>query len=292
MAESLRGGLSLCMSGFGFWSHDIAGFESTATPDLYKRWAAFGLLSSHSRLHGNMSYRVPWLFDEEAVDVLRDFTKLKCKLMPYLFNMAIESTKYGTPVMRAMVLEFEEDANCNYLDTQYMLGDSLLVAPVFNSDSKVKYYLPAGIWTNYLTNEKVTGGVWRNEIHDYRSIPLMVRPNSIIAIGECDNKTDYNYLNNLELHIFEFADNISISKVIYDNYAKNQIGISIEKNNNVLSIHVSNAKSSCSIVLRGIYNVQSVDNGKGVKEENGTRIVPEIINEKVLIYLDEISNSQ
>ena len=75
MAESLRGGLSLGLSGFGFWSHDISGFEKTATPDLYKRWTAFGLLSSHSRLHGNESYRVPWLFDEEASDVLRFFVQ-------------------------------------------------------------------------------------------------------------------------------------------------------------------------------------------------------------------------
>lgn len=77
MAESLRGGLSLTTSGFGYWSHDIGGFENTATPDVFKRWTAFGLLSSHSRLHGSSSYRVPWNFDEEAVDVTRQFAKLK-----------------------------------------------------------------------------------------------------------------------------------------------------------------------------------------------------------------------
>ncbi|MCX7711437.1 MAG: alpha-xylosidase, partial [Clostridia bacterium] len=122
MAESLRGGLSLCLSGFGFWSHDISGFEKTAPPDIYKRWVAFGLLSSHSRLHGNESYRVPWLFDEEAVDVLRFFTKLKCRLMPYLFGAAVEASQKGVPMMRAMVLEFPEDPTCGFLDRQYMLG--------------------------------------------------------------------------------------------------------------------------------------------------------------------------
>lgn len=71
MHESLRAGLSLCMSGFGFWSHDISGFEGTASADVYKRWAVFGLLSTHSRLHGAKSYRVPWLFGEEAVYVGR-----------------------------------------------------------------------------------------------------------------------------------------------------------------------------------------------------------------------------
>ena len=125
MAESLRGGLSLGLCGFGFWSHDIGGFENTATPDLYKRWIAFGLLSSHSRLHGNASYRVPWLFDDESVDVLRFFTKLKCSMMPYLFSMACKASKYGIPIMRPMVLEFQEDMACTYLDTQYMLGDSI-----------------------------------------------------------------------------------------------------------------------------------------------------------------------
>ena len=91
MAESLRGGLSLCLSGFGFWSHDIGGFEGTPPAEVYKRWIAFGLLSSHSRLHGSSSYRVPWQFDDEAVDVLRFFTKLKCRLMPYLFAQAVEA---------------------------------------------------------------------------------------------------------------------------------------------------------------------------------------------------------
>ena len=158
MAETLRGGLSLGLSGFGFWSHDIGGFEQTATPDLFKRWSAFGLLSSHSRLHGSNSYRVPWLFDEEAVDVLRFFTRLKCRLMPYLFGAASQAHDSGVPMMRAMVLEFPDDPACDYLDRQYMLGDSLLVAPVFSPDGGVDYYVPDGRWTNFLTGEVVEGG--------------------------------------------------------------------------------------------------------------------------------------
>lgn len=130
MAESLRGGLSLCLSGFGFWSHDIGGFESTSTADVYKRWAAFGLLSSHSRLHGSTSYRVPWLYDEEAVEVVRYFSELKCTLMPYLFNAASKTAKTGVSTMRAMVVEFEEDPTCAYLDKQYMLGENILIAPI------------------------------------------------------------------------------------------------------------------------------------------------------------------
>ena len=109
MEQSLRGGLSLTSSGFGFWSHDIGGFESTSTPDVYKRWAAFGLLSTHSRLHGSSSYRVPWNYDEEAVDVVRAFTKLKLSLVPYLYSGAVRTSRTGIPLMRSMVLEFPED---------------------------------------------------------------------------------------------------------------------------------------------------------------------------------------
>ena len=175
MAESMRGGLSLTMSGFGYWSHDIGGFEDTSTPDVYKRWAAFGLLSTHSRFHGSTSYRVPWAYDDEAVDVVRFFTKLKLSLTPYLYSSAVRTSRTGVPMMRSMVLEFENDPVCQYLDRQYMLGDSLLVAPIFNDRGEAYYYLPEGTWTNYLTGETVEGGVWRKEHHDYMSIPLWAR---------------------------------------------------------------------------------------------------------------------
>ncbi len=174
MAESLRGGLSLGLSGFGFWSHDISGFIGTATPDLYKRWVAFGLLSSHSRLHGNDSPRVPWLFDEESVQVLRYFTRLKRHLMPYLMDMAKEAHEHGWPMMRAMPLEFPADPACAYLDTQYMLGSALLVAPVFAPSGEVSFYLPEGEWHHLLTGEKVQGPAWHRETDDYFSLPLWV----------------------------------------------------------------------------------------------------------------------
>lgn len=206
MAESLRGGLSLTMSGFGYWSHDIGGFESTSTPDVYKRWAAFGLLSSHSRLHGSTSYRVPWAYDEEAVDVVRFFTKLKARLMPYLFTQAVVTSKTGVPMMRSMVLEFTKDYTCNYLDRQYMMGDSLLVAPIFREDSIAEYYLPEGIWTDFLTGEKKEGGRWITEKHDYLSIPLLVRENFILAVGHTDSVSDYDYEEQVEFRIYELKN--------------------------------------------------------------------------------------
>lgn len=172
MAESLRGGLSLMMSGYGYWSHDIGGFEDTSTPDVYKRWVAFGLLSSHSRLHGSSSYRVPWLYDDEATKVLRHFVLVKQKLLPYLLEKAKENHDTGIPLVRAMVLEFPEDPVCGFLDRQYMLGDRYLVAPVMDETGEVMYYLPQGQWKNYFTGETRQGALWITETVDHFTIPL------------------------------------------------------------------------------------------------------------------------
>lgn len=216
MAETLRAGLSMSHSGFGFWSHDISGFEQTAPADVYKRWAAFGLLSSHSRLHGSSSYRVPWLFDEESCDVVRKFTRLKCRLMPYLYGAAVEAHEHGTPMMRPMMLEFPDDPACDTLDRQYMMGESLLVAPVFHADSHVDYYLPDGQWTSLLGGRKVQGGHWQRETHDFLSLPLMVRPGTVLPMGKHDDRPDYDYTDGLELHVYQLAEGQTVTVKIPD----------------------------------------------------------------------------
>lgn len=161
MAQSLRAGLSLTSSGFGFWSHGIGGFEGAfPDPAVYKRWVEFGMLGSHSRLHGSTVYRVPWLFDEEdekngvalvpgqtAVDVVREFTKLKLELMPYVYQLGLQPHVNGTPVMRSMFVEFPDDPACRTLDRQYMFGPSMLVAPVFTYSGEVSYRFRCGCAT-------------------------------------------------------------------------------------------------------------------------------------------------
>ncbi|MEU8361652.1 alpha-xylosidase [Nonomuraea sp. NPDC048882] len=206
MAESLRGGLSLGLGGFGFWSHDIGGFEGRPDPAVFKRWVAFGLLSSHSRLHGSGSYRVPWLFDEESVDVLRAFTRLKARLMPYLYGAAVQAAREGLPMMRAMPLAFPGDPACAHLDAQYLLGPDLLVAPVLSADGEVTYYVPAGTWTRLLDGERVTGPGWRTERHGFDSLPLLVRPGAVIATGARDDRPDYDYADGVTLNVHEPAD--------------------------------------------------------------------------------------
>ncbi|MCR5031572.1 MAG: alpha-xylosidase [Lachnospiraceae bacterium] len=240
MEESLRGGLSFQMSGFGYWAHDIGGFEATSTADVYKRWVAFGLLSSHSRLHGSSSYRVPWLYDEEAVDVVRFFTRLKASLMPYLYGSAVTSHMTGLPMMRSMVLEYPHDLNCRYLDKQYLLGESLLVAPVFNDRSKALYYLPAGTWTDFFTGEVTVSdsGKWVEEDCGYLDIPLMVRENSIIALGDHDDKPDYAFEKNPSLRIYALQDGASAQTFVPNEKGEKVVSVNAFRKGNTVTVSV------------------------------------------------------
>jgi alpha-D-xyloside xylohydrolase len=260
MEESLRGGLSLQMSGFGFWSHDIGGFESTSTPDVYKRWCAFGLLSSHSRLHGSTSYRVPWAYDKEAVDVVRFFTQWKARLMPYIWKTAMTAHQEGIPSMRAMVLEFTEDKMCNYLDKQYMLGDSLLVAPIFNEQGIGEYYLPQtkGAWTNFFSGERQEGGRWYSGKYGYLDIPLMVRPNSIVAIGAREDDPEYDYAKQVTFRVYELDQ--TASSVVYDMAGKQVADITVRREDDRIEIDCNSKKEyTVELFHTVLYHVDGAD---------------------------------
>lgn len=270
MEESLRGGLSLMMSGFGFWAHDIGGFENTSTADVYKRWVAFGLLSSHSRLHGSSSYRVPWVYDDEAVDVVRSFTRLKAALMPYLYKTAIDTSKSGIPTMRSMVLDFTQDRSCHYLDKQYMLGDNLLVAPIFNPEGKGIFYLPKGTWTDFFTGEVMEGERWIEKEYDYLHLPLMVKENSIVAIGAHDDGPEYDYADGAEIRIYALAEGKETESVIYDMNGKAALSISAKKINGEITIQTA-ASKSYTIRLVNVTNVTA--SGASIRVDGNDTIV-------------------
>lgn len=285
MAESLRGGLSIGLSGFGFWSHDIGGFENTAPAHIYKRWCAFGLLSSHSRLHGSKSYRVPWVYDDEACDVVRQFTQLKCRLMPYLYPASSQAASHGTPVMRAMMLEFPEDPACDYLDRQYMLGDDLLVAPVFSEEGDVDFYLPQGRWTHLLNNEVAEGSRWHRQQHGFDSLPLYVRPNTLLALGSNDQKPDYDYSQQTEFHLFELEDGAVAESTITDLSGKKIFSLSAARNGNTITLTCEGDAPGWTICLRNIAQISGFSQGTSATQVQGVVLTPVTGCKKYVITL-------
>jgi alpha-D-xyloside xylohydrolase len=214
MAESIRGGLSLGLCGYAFWSVDIGGFEGYPPPWIYKRWVAFGLLCSHSRLHGSNSYRVPWTVDNDdrgdqgCSAILRTFVALKARLMPYIAAQAAKSIAAGLPLsLRAMCLEFPDDPTAWFLDRQFMLGESLLVAPVFAESGEVQFYLPKGRWTDFFTGEVKEGPGWVEERHGFETLPLYVREGTVLSLGvEGETRTVYDFVREVELKTYGIGE--------------------------------------------------------------------------------------
>jgi alpha-D-xyloside xylohydrolase len=261
MAETLRGGLSLASSGFAFWSHDISGFEQTASPDIYKRWCQFGLLSSHSRLHGSSSYRVPWLFDEEACDVLREMVELKCRLMPYLYRLAVEAHEKGLPLMRPMFVEYPDDRSALPLDMQYMFGESLLVAPIFSETGEAEYYLPAGKWYNLTNGEILSGPGWQKGTFNYHEMPLLVAPGTILPLGSCKERPDYDYTENLELLLTEFEDGAKSEIFVPDVNGARVMKITAARTGKQITVTVEGGKNwTCRLPWAENVQIQKSEN--------------------------------
>jgi len=129
MAAVLRAGLSDSTMGHSLWSHDIGGFYGEPSKELYVRWAQFGLLSPAARCH-SQTPRYPWSFDEETISIFRRYARLRYSLIPYIYSCVLEASETGMPVARPMFLQFPDDQSCASLDTQYMLGKEILIAPV------------------------------------------------------------------------------------------------------------------------------------------------------------------
>ena len=174
--------------------------------------------------------------------------------------------------MRPMLLDFFDDETCHYLDRQYMFGDSLLVAPIFNDQGRVRYYVPKGEWTNILTQEKVAGGNWHSEEHDYLTLPLLAKENSIIVFGNNDQTAEYDYRSKPSFHVFELKNTKS---VIYDLSGKETGEITGQKAGNMLVFNVEGINGTFEIVLRNVPNVESVEGGSIEKSEFGVKITSE-----------------
>ena len=206
MAGSLKGGLHLGLSGFGFWSHDVPGFHgvpnfmnSVLPDDIYVRWTQFGVFSSHLRYHGSAK-REPWYYPKIA-HIIKKWWKLRYKLIPYIVEQSEKTTRTGFPVLRPLIMQHPDDRTCRHIDDQYYFGDNMLVAPVMNAENKRDIYLPEGKWVHFFSGEVYEGRQWlRDQYVPLEEMPVFVKcgasipmyPEDVCCTDQMDlSKTEY-----------------------------------------------------------------------------------------------------
>ncbi len=273
MASTLRGGLSMAMCGHAFWSHDIGGFHRTPTPELYARWAQFGLFSPLSRAHG-MSSRLPWDFGEEAERIFREYVKLRYQLMPYIYAHAVVSHETGLPLIRPMVLEFPNDPTTYAIDLQYMFGEDLLVAPIYNSSGQRPVYFPAGQWIDYWTHEVIIGPHTRVVEAPLDTLPLYVRANALIPTIEPKERVGDKPF---ELVTFDAYLLDQGSFRLHDTDGETEISASLRSTR--LEIEIEGVKKQLGFRLLPLPGSQGINsvmvNGEVLERRAGTEIEPE-----------------
>jgi alpha-D-xyloside xylohydrolase len=201
MAASLRAGLSFGLSGFTYWSHDAGGFVERAPRDLYRRWLAFGVLTSHTRTHGAPP-REPWEYDAAMVDDFRRAVELKYALMPYIYAEAMRSSAKGWPMLRTLFFEYPDDPTSWLVEDEYMLGERLLVAPLFDEATTRRVYLPPGTWIDYQSKRAYDGGRWHDIAAGAIPIVLLVKNHTVLPHLAVAQSTEALNWNDVELRLF------------------------------------------------------------------------------------------
>jgi alpha-D-xyloside xylohydrolase len=182
LAASVRGALSFGLSGGACYATDVGGFLGSPDRELYVRWAQVAVFASHLRFHGT-SPREPWSFGGEAEAVVRRWLELRYRLIPYLESCLEEAARAGMPVMRAMPLSFPEEPEAWAFDTQYMLGPTLLVAPILRPGGQIRLYLPHGQWRDFTSGELFEGGRPLELTYPLERFPVFLRAGLEIPLG-------------------------------------------------------------------------------------------------------------
>jgi alpha-D-xyloside xylohydrolase len=205
MAAELRGGLSFGLSGFTFWSHDVGGFVARASDDLYRRWLAFGVLSSHTRCHGTAP-KEPWEYGQAFMDDFRRTDELKYQLMPYVYAQAMDSAQHGLPMVRALFVEYPDDPGSWLVEDEYLFGSGILVAPLLEENTVARnVYLPPGNWIDYQTGVSYSGG-WRKIQAGRIPVVMLVRDGTVIPQIKPAQSTMQMDWSNLELVVFSTTE--------------------------------------------------------------------------------------
>lgn len=196
LAATLRGGLSFGLSGFSFWSNDIGGFVHRTPENVLRRWIGLGMFSSHSRRHG-MPPTEPWTYSTDLLNIFRHAAELRYQLLPYLLTQSRIASEKGWPVLRPLFFEFPDDPGSWTIDTQFLLGADILVAPLMEDGDERSLYLPGdGDWVNLQTGERLGPG-WHRQAAAPLPVLLFIRsgrPIPAVPVAQSTAEIDWSAL--------------------------------------------------------------------------------------------------
>jgi alpha-D-xyloside xylohydrolase len=181
-------GQNAALSGISLWGSDIAGYAGTPDKELFIRWTQFATFVPFMQVHMTSNLG-PWDFDDETLEIFREFAVLRSQLFPYLYEAVHQTSRTGMPVIRPMVLAFPEDREAHKQIHQFMFGPDLLVAPMISRGTSRSVYLPEGIWYEYWTRERHEGPITIEAAAPLARIPLYVRSGAILPLLPADVQT-------------------------------------------------------------------------------------------------------
>jgi alpha-glucosidase (family GH31 glycosyl hydrolase) len=313
----IKAGLNIGLSGVGYWTHCMGGFEHPADPELYIRWCQFGMLSPIAMVFGmdHPGYKEPWNYGDTALRIFKKYDSLRYSLQPYLYNTAWQQYNTGMPMMRALVIDYQDDPNVYNITDQYMLGDALMVCPVTTKGAQTRVvYLPKGDWYDFHTMKKLDGGQWLNIVAPLDMLPMFVKAGSIIPRQRVMKYTDEKPADLIFLDIFP-ADSSNI--VLYEDDGKSldyQKGIYSETklrytaSPKKIAINIQTPQGKYKPVTRNYFIKMKLQTLPGQLEENNqvyVEIVPDgrraledmapgslyIDRKNMVLYVKTVSNS-
>ena len=255
----IKAGLNIGLSGVGNWAHCMGGFEHVADPELYIRWCQFGLLSPIAHLFGmeHPNYKEPWNYGEEALRIFKQYDELRYSLIPYLYSASYEMHTTGKPLMRALVLDYQDDENVYAITDQYLLGKNLMVCPVTTKGAQTRVvYLPKGNWINYWTGERYLGKQHVNVLCPIDQVPIFIKSGAILPTQEMLNYIGEKEIERINLAIYPEKES---DFILYDddektlNYQKGEFSetlIEVNDNDNATKINIHEPKGNFKILNR------------------------------------------
>ena len=216
--------LQMSLLGLSYTHSDLGGFAGDGPIDkeLYIRWLQYGVFQPVFRPHAQENAKPePVFHDTETKNILREYVKLRYRLMPYIYSLSIENSLTGMPIMRPMF--FEDESNVDLMDEKdsYFYGDSLLVAPVTEQGARsVNINLPSGTWFNFWNNKRYQGSQKVTIDAPLTQTPVMVRAGAFLPMVDAIQSTQDYDTKNLTLHYYADPSVTSAFSTMYNDDGK------------------------------------------------------------------------